>query len=82
MSALPEEILRCFRADFTEHLSYEELQHLKKLKNSFVKKEKIEKISNNFMAFVKEMWQSLLKVDITKRLQISLIKLPKARLKD
>mgnify|MGYP003116901889 FL=1 len=56
MSALPEEILRCFRADFTEHLSYEELQHLKKLKNSFVKKEKIEKISNNFMAFVKEMW--------------------------
>ena len=44
MSALPEEILRCFRADFTEHLSYEELQHLKKLKNSFVKKEKIEKI--------------------------------------
>ena len=56
MSALPEEILRCFRTDFTEHLSYEELQHLKKLKNSFVKKEKIEKISNNFMAFVKEMW--------------------------
>ena len=56
MSALPEEILRCFRADFTEHLSYEELQHLKRLKNSFVKKEKIEKISNNFMAFVKEMW--------------------------
>jgi len=56
MSALPEEILRCFRADFTEHLSYEELQHLKRLKNSFVKKEKIEKISNNFMDFVKEMW--------------------------
>ena len=42
MSALPEEILRCFRKDFTEHLSYEELQHLKQLKNSFVKKEKIE----------------------------------------
>ena len=43
MSALPEEILRCFRTDFTEHLSYEELQHLKRLKNSFEKKEKIEK---------------------------------------
>ncbi len=56
MSALPEEILRCFRKDFTEHLSYEELQHLKRLKNSFEKKEKIEKISNDFMAFVKEMW--------------------------
>ena len=56
MSALPEEILRCFRKDFTEHLSYEELQHLKRLKNSFEKKEKIEKISNDFMSFVKEMW--------------------------
>ena len=56
MSALPEEILRCFRTDFTEHLSYEELQHLKRLKNSFEKKEKIEKISNDFMSFVKEMW--------------------------
>ena len=56
MSALPEEILRCFRTDFTEHLSYEELQHLKQLKNSFEKKEKIEKISNDFMSFVKEMW--------------------------
>ena len=39
MNALPEEILRCFRKDFTEHLSYEELQHLKRLKNSFEKKE-------------------------------------------
>jgi predicted phage terminase large subunit-like protein len=56
MSALPEEILRCFRKDFTEHLSYEELQHLKRLKNSFEKKDKVEKISNDFMAFVKEMW--------------------------
>ena len=56
MNALPEEILRCFRKDFTEHLSYEELQHLKRLKNSFEKKEKVEKISNDFMAFVKEMW--------------------------
>ena len=28
MNGLPEEILRCFRADFTEHLTYEELQHL------------------------------------------------------
>jgi len=56
MSALPEEILRCFRKDFTEHLSYEELQHLKRLKNSFEKKEKIEKISNDFMSFLKEMW--------------------------
>jgi predicted phage terminase large subunit-like protein len=56
MNALPEEILRCFRKDFTEHLSYEELQHLKRLKNSFEKKEKVEKISNDFMVFVKEMW--------------------------
>ena len=56
MNALPEEILRCFRKDFTEHLSYEELQHLKRLKNSFEKKDKVEKISNDFMAFVKEMW--------------------------
>jgi len=56
MSALPEEILRCFRKDFTEHLSYEELQHLKRLKNSFEKKDKVEKISNDFMSFVKEMW--------------------------
>ena len=56
MSALPEEILRCFRTDFTEHLSYEELQHLKRLKNSFEKKDKVEKISNDFMSFVKEMW--------------------------
>ena len=56
MNALPEEILRCFRKDFTEHLSYEELQHLKRLKNSFEKKEKVERISNDFMAFVKEMW--------------------------
>ena len=55
MSALPEEILRCFRKDFTEHLSYEELQHLKRLKNSFEKKDKVEKISNDFMSFVKEM---------------------------
>ncbi len=56
MNALPEEILRCFRKDFTEHLSYEELQHLKRLKNSFEKKEKVERISNDFMAFAKEMW--------------------------
>ena len=56
MNALPEEILRCFRKDFTEHLSYEELQHLKRLKNSFEKKEKVERISNDFMVFVKEMW--------------------------
>ena len=56
MNALPEKILRCFRKDFTEHLSYEELQHLKRLKNSFEKKEKVERISNDFMAFVKEMW--------------------------
>ena len=35
MSALPEEILRCFRTDFTEHLSYEELQHLKQIKKFF-----------------------------------------------
>ena len=49
MSALPEEILRCFRTDFTEHLSYEELQHLKRLKNSFEKKDKVEKISNDFI---------------------------------
>ena len=32
MNGLPEEILRCFRADFTEHLTYEELQHLHLLK--------------------------------------------------
>ena len=33
MNALPEEILRCFRKDFTEHLSYEEGR--KFLKESF-----------------------------------------------
>ena len=34
MNGLPEEILRCFRADFTEHLTYEELQHLHLLKRT------------------------------------------------
>ena len=56
MNGLPDEILRCFRKDFTQYLSYEELKHLKTLKNSFEKKDKVEKISNDFMAFVKEMW--------------------------
>ena len=56
MNGLPEEILRCFRADFTEHLTYEELQHLHLLNRTFEKKEKVHKITNNFMAFVKEMW--------------------------
>ena len=50
------DILKCFRAEFTELLSYEELQHLNRLKKAYQKKDKIEKISNNFMAFVKEMW--------------------------
>ena len=56
MNGLPEEILRCFRADFTKHLTYEELQHLHLLKRTFEKKEKVHKITNNFMSFVKEMW--------------------------
>jgi len=50
------DILKCFRAEFTELLSYEELQHLNRLKKAYQKKDKIEKISKNFMAFVKEMW--------------------------
>ena len=49
MNGLPEEILRCFRADFTEHLTYEELQHLHLLKRTFEKKEKIHKINNSFI---------------------------------
>ena len=50
------DILKCFRAEFTELLSFEELQHLNRLKKAYQKKDKIEKISKNFMAFVKEMW--------------------------
>ena len=50
------DILKCFRAEFTELLTYEELQHLNRLKKAYQKKDKIEKISKNFMAFVKEMW--------------------------
>ena len=81
MSALPEEILRCFRKDFTEHLSYEELQHLKRLKNSFEKKEKIEKISNDFMSFVKEMWPEFIEGRHHKEIADKFNKLAKGKLK-
>ena len=81
MNALPEEILRCFRKDFTEHLSYEELQHLKQLKNSFVKKEKIEKISNDFMSFVKEMWPEFIEGRHHKEIADKFNKLAKGKLK-
>ena len=56
MKTLPEKILRCFRADFTQHLTFDELKYLKILKNIFIKAEKVDSITNNFMAFVKEMW--------------------------
>jgi len=56
MKRLPEYILRCFRSDFTKTLTYEELKFLSQMKRSFEKKEKINRVTNNFLSFVKEMW--------------------------
>ena len=69
MNGLPEEILRCFRADFTEHLTYEELQHLHLLKRTFeLKKRKTSiKLQIILWLLLKRCGQSLLKVDITKK---------------
>jgi len=56
MKRLPEYILRCFRSDFTKTLTYEELKFLNQMKRSFEKKEKVNRVTNNFLSFVKEMW--------------------------
>ena len=56
MKRLPEYILRCFRSDFTKTLTYEELKFLSQMKRSFEKKEKVNRVTNNFLSFVKEMW--------------------------
>ena len=74
-------ILKCFRAEFTELLSYEELQHLNKLKKAYLKKEKIEKISNNFMAFVKEMWPEFIEGRHHKEIADKFDKIAKGKIK-
>ena len=81
MNGLPEEILRCFRADFTEHLTYEELQHLHLLKRTFEKKEKVHKITNNFMAFVKEMWPEFIEGRHHKEIADKFDKIAKGKIK-
>jgi len=81
MNGLPEEILRCFRADFTEHLTYEELQHLHLLKRTFEKKEKIHKINNSFMAFVKEMWPEFIEGRHHKEIADKFDKIAKGKIK-
>ena len=74
-------ILKCFRAEFTELLSYEELQHLNRLKKAYLKKEKIEKISNNFMAFVKEMWPEFIEGRHHKEIADKFDKIAKGKIK-
>jgi len=74
-------ILKCFRAEFTELLSYEELQHLNRLKQAYLKKEKIEKISNNFMAFVKEMWPEFIEGRHHKEIADKFDKIAKGKIK-
>ena len=74
-------ILKCFRAEFTELLSYEELQHLNRLKKAYLKKEKIEKISNNFMAFVKEMWPQFIEGRHHKEIADKFDKIAKGKIK-
>ena len=55
MKDLPD-LKQFFKKEFTETLSFDELKHMWRLKALIEKKYKQEKIKEDFMVFVKEMW--------------------------
>jgi len=55
MKDLPD-FKQFFKKEFTEKLTFDELKYMWRLKELAEKKYKQEKIKNDFMAFVKEMW--------------------------
>ena len=55
MKDLPD-LKQFFKKEFTETLTFDELKHMWRLKALIEKKYKQEKIKEDFMAFVKEMW--------------------------